>query len=129
MKYLIQDIASVVCTVGIYLFGGLDIALQSLLVVIIIDYLTGVASAIYNKELNSKTGLKGILKKFGYLCVVALSVIIDRITGTSGVIRNLVIYFFVANDGLSIVENLAQMGVKLPEKLINALEQIKEKGE
>lgn len=127
MKYLIQDIASVVCTVGIYLFGGLDIALQSLLVVIIIDYLTGVASAIYNKELNSKTGLKGILKKFGYLCVVALSVIIDRITGTSGVIRNLVIYFFVANDGLSIVENLAQMGVKLPEKLINALEQIKEK--
>lgn len=129
MKYLIQDIASVVCTVGIYLFGGLDIALQSLLVVIIIDYLTGVASAIYNKELNSKTGLKGILKKFGYLCVVALSVIIDRITGTSGVIRNLVIYFFVANDGLSIVENLTQMGVKLPEKLINALEQIKEKGE
>lgn len=129
MKYLIQDIASVVCTIGIYLFGGLDIALQSLLVVIIIDYLTGVASAIYNKELNSKTGLKGILKKFGYLCVVALSVIIDRITGTSGVIRNLVIYFFVANDGLSIVENLAQMGVKLPEKLINALEQIKEKGE
>ena len=129
MKYLIQDIASVVCTVGIYLFGGLDIGLQSLLVVIIIDYLTGVASAIYNKELNSKTGLKGILKKFGYLCVVALSVIIDRITGTSGVIRNLVIYFFVANDGLSILENLAQMGVKLPEKLINALEQIKEKGE
>lgn len=129
MKYLIQDITSVVCTVGIYLFGGLDIALQSLLVVIIIDYLTGVASAVYNKELNSKTGLKGILKKFGYLCVVALSVIIDRITGTSGVIRNLVIYFFVANDGLSIVENLAQMGVKLPEKLINALEQIKEKGE
>ena len=127
MKYLIQDITSVVCTVSIYLFGGLDIALQSLLVVIIIDYLTGVASAIYNKELNSKTGLKGILKKFGYLCVVALSVIIDRITGTSGVIRNLVIYFFVANDGLSIVENLAQMGVKLPEKLINALEQIKEK--
>ena len=64
MKYLIQDITSVVCTVGIYLFGGLDIALQSLLVVIIIDYLTRVASAIYNKKLSSKVGFKGIIKKF-----------------------------------------------------------------
>ena len=129
MKHLINDIASMILTTFVYLVGGYDIAIQSLLIVIVIDYLTGIASAIYNKELSSKIGLKGILKKFCYLCVVALSVVIDNLTGQSGLIRSLVIYFFVANDGLSIIENMAEMNVKLPEKLIDALEQIKKKGE
>ena len=129
MKHLINDIASVILTTFVYLVGGFDIALQSLLIVMVIDYLTGIASAIYNKNLSSKIGLKGILKKFCYLCVVALSVVIDNLTGQSGLIRTLVIYFFVANDGLSIIENMAEMNVKLPEKLIDALEQIKKKGE
>lgn len=129
MKHLINDIASVILTTFVYLVGGFDIAIQSLLIVIVIDYLTGIASAMYNKELSSKIGFKGILKKFSYLCVVALSVVIDNLTGQSGLIRTLVIYFFVANDGLSIIENMAEMGVKLPQKLIDALEQIKKKGE
>lgn len=129
MKHLINDIASVILTTFVYLVGGFDIAIQSLLIVMVVDYLTGIASAIYNKELSSKIGFKGILKKFSYLCVVALSVVIDNLTGQSGLIRTLVIYFFVANDGLSIIENMGEMGVKLPEKLIDALEQIKKKGE
>ena len=129
MKHLINDIASVILTTTVYLLGGFDIALQSLLIVMVIDYLTGIASAIYNKNLSSKIGLKGILKKFSYLCVVALSVVIDNLTGQCGLIRTLVIYFFVANDGLSIIENMAEMNIKLPEKLIDALEQIKKKGE
>ena len=129
MKHLISDILSVILTTTVYLLGGFDVALQSLLIVMVVDYLTGIASAIYNKNLSSKIGLKGILKKFSYLCVVALSVVIDNLTGQSGLIRTLVIYFFVANDGLSIIENMAEMNVKLPEKLIDALEQIKKKGE
>lgn len=129
MKHLLQNVLSVVLTTCIYLLGGIDIALQSLIIVIIIDYITGIASAIYNKKLNSKTGYKGIIKKFSYLCVVALSVVIDKLTGQSGLIRQLVIYFFVANDGLSIIENMASMGIKLPEKLVDTLEQIKKKGE
>ena len=129
MKHLITDIASVILTTFVYLVGGFDIAIQSLLIVMVVDYLTGIASAIYNKELSSKIGFKGIIKKFSYLLVVALSVVIDNLTGQSGLIRTLVIYFFVANDGLSIIENMAEMGVKLPEKLIDALEQIKKKGE
>ena len=129
MKHLINDIASVILTTFVYLVGGIDIALQSLLIVIVIDYLTGIASAIYNKELSSKIGFKGVIKKFSYLLVVALSVVIDNLLGQSGLIRTLVIYFFVANDGLSIVENMAEMNVKLPQKLIDALEQIKKKGE
>ena len=129
MKILLNNIASVILTTFIYLVGGFDIAIQSLLIVIVVDYLTGIASAIYNKELSSKIGFKGILKKCCYLCVVALSVVIDNLTGQSGLIRTLVIYFFVANDGLSIIENMAEMGVKLPQKLIDSLEQIKKKGE
>ena len=129
MKHLINDVISVILTTFVYLVGGFDIAIQSLLIVIVIDYLTGIASAIYNKELSSKIGLKGILKKFCYLLVVALSVVIDKLLGQGGLIRTLVIYFFVANDGLSIVENMAEMNIKLPKKLIDALEQIKEKGE
>ena len=129
MKHLISDILSVILTTTVYLLGGFDVALQSLLIVMVVDYLTGIASAIYNKNLSSKIGLKGILKKFSYLCVVALSVVIDNLTGQSGLIRTLVIYFFFANDGLSIIENMAEMNVKLPQKLIDSLEQIKKKGE
>lgn len=129
MKYFFNNIASVIFTTFVYLIGGFDIAIQSLLIVMVVDYLTGIASAIYNKELSSKIGFKGIIKKFCYLCVVALSVVIDNLTGQSGLIRTLVIYFFVANDGLSIIENMAEMDVKLPQKLIDALEQIKKKGE
>jgi len=129
MKRFITDVGSVVLTTFIYLLGGWDIALQSLIIVIIIDYLTGIASAVYNKQLSSKTGFKGIIKKFCYLLVVALSVVIDNLTGQSGIIRNLVIYFFVANDGLSIIENMAEMNIKLPKKLVDSLKQIKKKGE
>ena len=129
MKHLINNVFSLILTTIVYLLGGIDIALQSLLIVIVIDYLTGIASAIYNKELSSKIGFKGIIKKFSYLLVVALSVVIDNLLGQSGLIRTLVIYFFVANDGLSIIENMSEMNIKLPQKLIDALEQIKKKGE
>lgn len=129
MKQLFNDIFSVIVTTFVYLMGGFDIALQSLIVVIVIDYLTGIASAIYNKKLSSKVGFRGIIKKFCYLLVVALSVVIDNLTGQSGIIRTLVIYFFVANDGISIIENMAEMNVKLPKKLIDSLDQIRKKGE
>lgn len=129
MKNIVNEIFSVIFTTVIYLLGGFDIALQSLLIVMVADYITGLASAFYNKKLNSKTGLKGIIKKFCYLCVVALSVVIDNLTGQSGLIRTLVIYFFVANDGLSIIENMSEMGIKLPKKLIDSLEQIKKEGD
>ena len=129
MKNFINDIVSVIFTTFVYLIGGFDIAIQSLLIVMVVDYLTGIASAVYNKKLSSKIGFKGTIKKFCYLLVVALSVVIDNLTGQSGLIRTLVIYFFVSNDGLSIIENMAEMDVKLPQKLIDSLEQIKKKGE
>ncbi len=125
MKNFINLIVSGIITASTYFFGGWDLAIQVLLIVLVIDYVSGVLKAIKHKELNSSTGLWGIIKKCGYLLVVALSVVVDKITGTDGVIRNLVIYFFVANDGISILENLGAIGVPLPQKLIDVLEQLK----
>lgn len=129
MKIVINDIVSAILTTVIYLLGGLDIALKSLLIIIVIDYLTGIASAIYNKKLSSRVGFKGLIKKFCYLLIVALAVVIDNLTGQSGVIRTLVIYFLVSNDGISIIENMAELDIKLPSKLIDVLEQLKKKGD
>lgn len=129
MKITLNNIMSVILTTFIYLLGGVDVALQCLLVMIILDYISGIASAIYNKNLDSKVGLKGILKKFMYLVIVCVSVIIDKIVGNTGVVRTLVIYFFVANDGLSIIENMGKMGIPLPKKLIDTLNQLKNKGD
>lgn len=129
MRHFVNNAISVVFTTFVYLVGGIDVAMKSLLIVIVIDYITGVMSAIYNKKLNSTIGLKGILKKFSYLIIVSLSVILDRIVGDTGAIRTLVIYFFVANDGISIVENIGKMGVPLPKKLTEVLEQLRNKGD
>lgn len=129
MKIALNNILSAILTTFIYLLGGVDIALQCLLIMIILDYISGIASAIYNKNLDSKIGLKGILKKFMYLIIVCVSVIIDKIVGNTGAVRTLVIYFFVANDGLSIIENMGKMGIPLPKKLIDTLNQLKNKGD
>ena len=127
MKYLINEISSIILTFIVYYLGGFDIALKSLLIIIIIDYITGVLSAIYNKKLSSKIGFRGIIKKFSYIFIVALSVVLDKILGNTGTVRNLVIYFFVANDGISILENVSEMNIPLPKKLIEILEQLKDK--
>ena len=125
MKHAISFITGTLATALVYFLGGWDIALQILITVIILDYITGVCKAIYNKKMNSKVGAKGIIKKLGYLIVVAVSVELDRITGNTGAIRTLVIYFFVANEGISILENWGGMGLPLPQKLTDTLEQLK----
>ena len=100
---------------------------KTLLMVIVLDVITGLIKAFKNKNLDSIIGIKGILKKIGYLIIVSLSVIIDKIMGATGTIRNVVIYFFVANEGLSILENWQILGLPLPNKLYSLLRQFKEK--
>ena len=125
MKNIINFISGTLLAGMAYYLGGWDSALQTLLLVMALDYITGVCKAIKQKKLNSKTGFTGILKKFGYLIIVALAVIIDNLAGNTGAVRTLVIYFFVANDGLSILENWGAMGLPLPQKLVELLEQLK----
>lgn len=129
MKQIINFITGTLLTTVVFFLGGIDIALQTLLIFIILDYITGVCQAIHNKKVNSSIGAKGIIKKVGFLIVVGMAVRLDQIIGNSGAIRSLVIYFFVANEGISILENWCSMGLPLPKKIFEVLEQIKsEKG-
>ena len=125
MDKIVNIIVANIATVFVFIFGGLDIALQCLLIAIAIDYISGLIKAYESQSLSSKIGMRGIIKKVGLLAIVALSVVIDRITGNSGDIRTLVIYYFVANEGLSILENLAAAGVPIPEFVTKALKVIK----
>ena len=122
MKNLINFVTSTLLTTVVYFLGGLDIALKTLLIFILLDYITGICKAIVNKKVNS---IIGIIKKIGYLIVVALSVQLDNITGSTGALRTLVIYFFVANEGISVLENWGSIGLPLPKKVMETLEQLK----
>ena len=125
MKEISNSIISVVCTGLIFLLGGIDVALSCLLIAIILDYATGLIKAFVTKELSSKIGIRGIVKKVSILFIVMLAVLIDKVTGETGAIRTLVIYYFVANEGLSILENLGQAGVPIPQSIKKALKVMK----
>ena len=125
MKEMYLSIIAGITTASVYLLGGFDVAIQCLLIAIALDYVSGLIKAFVTKTLSSQIGLKGILKKVAILLVVMLAVLIDRVTGESGMIRTLVIYYFVANEGLSITENLAQSGVPMPKVIKDALKALK----
>ena len=110
-------------------FGGADIWLKALLAVICMDYITGVMGAFASGRLDSRVGFKGIFKKVMILCVVALAARLDLLLGATGALRGLAIGFYLANDALSVLENAAELGVPVPKKLVDKLEQMKEKEE
>ena len=125
MKEVLQSVLAVISTGLIYLLGGLDIAMTCLLIAIILDYVSGMLKAFITKQVSSKIGFNGILKKVSILLVVMLAVLIDRVTGETGAIRTLVVYYFVANEGLSVLENLGQAGVPIPQSIKKALKALK----
>ena len=129
MKELFCSILAGIGKGLVYLWGGFDVAMQCLLVAIVLDYVSGIIKAFVLKQLSSSIGFKGILKKFGVLVVVALAVLIDRVTGESGAIRTLVIYYFVANEGLSIIENMGLAGLPIPKSIKEALKALKKQGD
>lgn len=120
----ISSAFSFIATGFMFLIGGFDLAFKTLVIVMLLDYITGVISAIYHKKVNSKIGFKGILKKSLYFVVIILATLLDILLNQN-VIRYVVIYFFVANDGISIIENIAKCNVKLPNKVLEVLEQLK----
>ena len=110
--------------VGMF-WGTLDGAMLALLAFIAIDYITGVLVAISQKALNSSVGFKGIAKKIFILLLVLVANVIDtQIIGGSGVLRGLVIAFYLANEGISILENAGKLGVPYPQKLKQVIEQL-----
>ncbi|HFI0265385.1 TPA: holin family protein [Streptococcus suis] len=110
------------------LFGELDGILYALLVFIIIDYLTGIFAAVVEKQLSSSIGFRGIFKKIAILFLVSLGHLIDSaIIKQGGTIRTMVIFFYLSNEGLSILENTVRIGLPIPEKLQAILKQINER--
>lgn len=129
MKEVISSVLACIGATFVYLIGGMDIAITCLLIAIALDYISGLIKAYECKVLSSKIGFRGILKKVGVLLVVMLAVLIDRVTGNTGAIRTLVVYYFVANEGLSIIENLAEAGVPIPKSLKKALKSLKKENQ
>lgn len=110
------------------LLGGWDLALQVLVLFVVMDYVTGLVAAWYSKTLNSQVGFKGICKKVLLFIPIAICYALDQVIGQE-ILRSLAIFFYMANEGLSITENLGLCGVPVPEPLMGALEQLKQRGE
>ena len=113
-----------------YLFGPWDALLAALLLAVCIDYATGVAVAVMQKTLSSEVGWKGLLKKAVILLIVSLATLLDRLLeGSNGAVRAAVCLFYIANEGISVLENTARLGLPVPERMRAALAQLKEKEE
>lgn len=109
-----------------FLFGAWDVPLAALLIFIALDYATGVACAVIKKELSSKTGGAGLLKKALILIIIIAAVLLDRLLSTQWVIRSAACYFYIANEGISILENAASIGLPVPKKLVRVLKKLEE---
>lgn len=111
-----------------YIFGSWDTSLIVLLGFMTMDYAAGVVAAVIAGKLNSHIGFNGILRKSTILMVLIVAVLLDRLLNTGvWVFRTFVAYFYIANEGISILENVGKCGVPLPDKLLNTLEQLKKK--
>lgn len=108
------------------IFGQWDSILWALLVIMLLDYLTGVIKAIYTKTMSSEIGFKGLLKKITILIIVALSNVLQQITGDNVAIREIVIMFYVANEGISVLENVAVIYPRMPKGIKDILFQIRD---
>lgn len=130
MKNILDTIIAGAGALVGFLFGQIDGLFYALIAFIVLDYISGVIVAIVNKTLSSEVGFKGICKKVLLLSIVALANIIDvQIIGGGSTLRTAVIFVFLANEGISLLENAANMGLPIPKKLTRMLEQLKNKGE
>ena len=113
-----------------YFLGGCDGLLYALIAFVVIDYITGVMCAISDKTLSSEVGFKGICRKVLIFLLVGIGHILDtQVIGSGSVLRTAVIFFYISNEGVSLVENAAHLGLPIPEKLKAVLEQLHDRAE
>ena len=104
--------------------------LYALIAFVVIDYITGVMCAIINRELSSAVGFKGIFRKVMIFLLVGIANIIDvQVIGTGAVLRTAVIFFYISNEGVSLLENAGHLGLPIPEKIKTVLEQLHDRAE
>ena len=132
MKQIWSGIQLAFTAVGGFLgwfLGGVDGFLYALIAFTVIDYITGVMCAVTDKNLSSSVGFKGICRKVLIFTLVGIGNIVDvYVLGQGGVLRTAVIFFYLSNEGVSILENSAHLGLPIPEKLKEVLEQLHERG-
>lgn len=129
MDNMTTTIKMAFATVGAFvggLVGGMDGLLYALIAMMALDYAMGVIIAITHRKLSSDIGFKGITKKLMILVLVIVANLVDaRVIGTGAVLRTAVIMFYMANEAISLTENAANIGLPLPQKLIDILAQLK----
>lgn len=108
-----------------YFLGGCDGLLFALMAFVVIDYITGVMCAINDRKLSSEVGFRGICRKVLIFLLVGIGHIVDaQVIGTGSVLRTAVIFFYLSNEGVSLIENAAHLGLPVPDKLKAVLEQL-----
>ena len=113
-----------------YFLGGCDGLLYALLAFVVLDYLTGIMCAIADKKLSSNVSFRGLAKKVLIFVMVGIGQLLDtQILGEAGVLRTAIIFFYMSNEGLSLVENAAYLGLPVPEKLKLVLQQLHDRNE
>lgn len=111
-----------------YFLGGCDGLLYALIAFVVIDYITGVMCAVSDKTLSSEVGFKGICRKVLIFLLVGIGNIIDvAVLGNPGVLRTAVIFFYLSNEGVSLMENAAHLGLPVPDAIKTVLEQLHDK--
>ena len=125
----LKCVGAVIGSVAVYFLGGWDLLLEILITLTVIDFITGVLSAGYNKKLSSDIGYKGIVRKIGIYIIVAVACLLDKLMNTGLVLRGATIGFYIVIEATSILENWASMDLPLPRVIRDALKQLKDKME
>ena len=113
-----------------WFLGGVDGFLYALIMFVVIDYITGLMAGFIQKKLSSEIGFKGICRKVAIFCLVGIGHVLDtRIIGNGSVLRTAVIFFYLSNEGISIIENVAIIGLPVPKKLKDVLAQLHDDAE
>lgn len=107
------------------LLGAWNTLLWALIITMSLDYISGIIKAVYTNTMSSKIGFKGLLKKISILVIVALANVVQELTGDNVAIREIVIMFYIANEGISILENVAAVSTKMPQALKDILLQLR----
>ncbi len=128
MENIWKSIMAFFCTVLGFVFGDADGMMIALIALIVLDYISGVIAAAVEKKLSSSVGAKGIAKKVFMLLIVAVANIVDiNVIGEGHVLKAVTVVFYIANECISLIENAGRIGVPVPKKLLDILEQLKNK--
>ena len=129
MDNRIKVILSILGGITGYLFGGLDVLLEAFAIILLVDTITGMSKSYYKGTYRSKKFRQGLWQKMGYMLAIILAVQLDRILGNTGTLRTALLFCFIANESTSIIENLGEMGVPIPNIISRSIAILKDKSE